>query len=49
MDVVEKGVTYVKNASQIWNILLTSLSDHVNDNIRSGNRCVDRWKGGRYY
>ncbi len=35
MDVVEKGVTSMKKASQIWNILLTSLSDHVINNIRS--------------
>ncbi len=35
MDAVEKGVTFVRKASQIWNILFMSLLDHVNDNIRS--------------
>jgi hypothetical protein len=35
MDAMEKGVTFVRKVSQIWNILLTSLSDHINDNIRS--------------
>ncbi len=35
MDVVEIGVTSVREASQNWNILLTSLSNHVNDNITS--------------
>ncbi len=32
---MEKGVTSMRKAVQIWNIFLTSLSDHVNDNIRS--------------
>jgi len=30
-----KGVTSMRKASQNWNILLTSLLNHVNDNITS--------------
>jgi hypothetical protein len=35
MNVVEKGHTYLRKASMYYNILLTSLSYHLNGRIKS--------------
>jgi hypothetical protein len=34
MDAMEKGDTFLKKATKYWNILVTSLSNHLNGRTR---------------
>jgi hypothetical protein len=34
MDVVERGNTYLRKVAKYWNILVTSLSNHLNGRTR---------------
>jgi len=43
MDVVEKGMTSLRKANRLWNIPLTSLSNHPNGRTRTWD-CVNSSK-----
>jgi hypothetical protein len=38
MDTIERGFTSLRNASRYWNILLTSLSNHLTSKTMSRKR-----------